>query len=120
MSNHLFDPAAYTAQRKPLLEAATLPPECYTDDLFFEREIERIFLRNWQFVGREEQVAQAGQYFCYEGCGGSAIVVRARQSTQGLCQQLPASWLAPAARTWQLQANHLPVSQLELPARWGT
>ncbi len=76
MQNRLFDPATYTAQRKPLLEAATLPPECYTDDAFFEREIERIFLRNWQFVGREEQVAQVGQFFCYEGRGGSAIVAR--------------------------------------------
>lgn len=80
MQNRLFDPASYAAQRKPLLEAATLPPECYTDDAFFEREIERIFQRNWQFVGRVEQVAQAGQYFCYEGCGGSVIVVRARDN----------------------------------------
>lgn len=80
MQNLLFDPATYAAQRKPLLEAATLPPECYTDDAFFEREIERIFMRNWQFVGRVEQVAQAGQFFCYEGRGGSVIVVRARDN----------------------------------------
>lgn len=80
MQNRLFDPAAYVEVRKPLLEARTLPPECYTDPEFFEREIERIFLQNWQFVGREEQVAQAGQYFCYEGLGGSVIVLRARDN----------------------------------------
>ena len=44
MQNLLFDPAIYAGVRKPLLEARTLPPECYTDPEFFAREIERIFL----------------------------------------------------------------------------
>jgi hypothetical protein len=30
MLNPLFDPASYHAVRKPLLEASTLPPACYT------------------------------------------------------------------------------------------
>jgi hypothetical protein len=60
MSNPLFDPERYQAVRKPLLEAATLPPACYTSTEFFEREIERVFLRNWQFVGREEQLEAPG------------------------------------------------------------
>lgn len=77
MVKHLFDPTVYASVRKPLQAATTLPPQCYTANEFFEREIERIFLRNWQFVGREEQVAQAGQFFCYEGLGGSVIIVRA-------------------------------------------
>jgi phenylpropionate dioxygenase-like ring-hydroxylating dioxygenase large terminal subunit len=76
MLNPLFDPDSYHAVRKTLLEAATLPPACYTSSEFFEREIERIFLRNWQFVGREEQLGEAGQYFCYEGLGGSLIIMR--------------------------------------------
>jgi hypothetical protein len=76
MSNPLFDPERYQAVRKPLLEAATLPPACYTSTEFFEREIERVFLRNWQFVGREEQLEAPGDYFCYEGPGGSVIIMR--------------------------------------------
>lgn len=60
MSNPLFDPAGYQAVRRPLLEAETLPPACYTSTEFFEREIERLFLQNWQFVGREEQLETAG------------------------------------------------------------
>ena len=77
--NFLFDPETYRGLRKPLLEASTLPPECYTSRDFYQREIERIFLRNWQFVGRVEQLAAPGEYFCYEGLGGSVILVRGRE-----------------------------------------
>jgi phenylpropionate dioxygenase-like ring-hydroxylating dioxygenase large terminal subunit len=76
--NFLFDPETYLGLRKPLLEATTLPPQCYTCEDFYQREIERIFLRNWQFVGRVEQLASAGEFFCYEGLGGSVILVRGR------------------------------------------
>ena len=75
-SDALFSAETYANVRKPLLEAATLPPECYTSKAFYEREIERVFLRNWQFVGREEQVAEPGQFFCYDGLGGPIIVLR--------------------------------------------
>ena len=74
----LFSANTYVELRKPLLEASTLPPECYTSVDFYQREIERIFLRNWQFVGRVEQLAAPGEYFCYEGLGGSVIVMRGR------------------------------------------
>ncbi len=76
MTQSLFDPAAYASLRKTLTEASTLPPACYTSETFFQREVERLFLNHWQFVGREEQVEDAGQYFCYDGLGGSAIVMR--------------------------------------------
>ena len=74
-TEQLFTAETYRELRKPLLEASTLPAECYTSADFFRREIERIFLRNWQFVGRLEQVSTAGQYFCYEGIGGPVIIV---------------------------------------------
>lgn len=76
MLNPLFDPDSYHVVRKPLRAASTLPPACYTSTEFFEREIERVFLRNWQFAGREEQLKAPGDYFCYEGLGGSVIVMR--------------------------------------------
>ena len=41
---NIFDPARYAGVRKPLLEAETLPPECYTDEAFYRREVETIFL----------------------------------------------------------------------------
>lgn len=76
MTESLFDPATYASLRKNLNQASTLPPACYTDEAFFRREIERLFLGHWQFVGREEQLENPGQYFCYDGLGGSVIVIR--------------------------------------------
>jgi phenylpropionate dioxygenase-like ring-hydroxylating dioxygenase large terminal subunit len=66
----------YRETRKPLLEASTLPPHCYTSGEFYRREIERIFTRYWQFVGRAEQLAAPGDYFCYQGPGGPVILLR--------------------------------------------
>ena len=74
----LFSANTYVELRKPLLEASTLPPECYTSEDFYQREVERIFLRNWQFVGRAEQLVKPGEFFCYEGLGGSVILMRGR------------------------------------------
>ena len=64
--------------RKPLLEASTLPSFCYTSPDFFDREVKEIFLKNWQFAGRVESIEQKGQYFCYDGLGGSVIVIRTK------------------------------------------
>ena len=30
--------------------AETLPPVCYTSEVFFQREIERIFMKAWKMV----------------------------------------------------------------------
>lgn len=65
--------------RQPLLKASTLPPSWYTSEEVFEAEKREIFLTNWLFVGREEQIQTAGEYFCYEGVGGSVIIVRSDQ-----------------------------------------
>jgi len=66
----------YRDTRKPLLEASTLPPHCYTSDDFYRREIERVFLPHWRFVGRAEQLTASGDYFCDQGPGGPVIVLR--------------------------------------------
>ena len=63
--------------RKPLLEASTLPSDCYTSTDFFNGEVNEIFLKNWLFAGRVEAIDKQGQYFCYDGLGGSVILIRA-------------------------------------------
>lgn len=75
----LFEAETYAALRKPLLEASTLPPHCYTDHSFYQVEIERIFRRHWQFVCREEQISDSGDYLCFDGPGGSVILLRDRE-----------------------------------------
>lgn len=75
----IFDPARYQTVRLPLLEAEGLPPWCYTSDDFFRRETERIFLRCWNFVGREDEIPDVGNYLVLDLAGQSVIVTRDRQ-----------------------------------------
>ena len=72
----IFDSANYQEQRKPLLQASTLPPGCYTSETFFSREVERVFGQHWQFVGRVEQWPEVGSYRCFDGPAGPLILVR--------------------------------------------
>ena len=73
---NLFDPTLYEAQRRPVLEARTLPPWCYTSEAFFRREVERLFLGTWQFVGRVEEIPNPGDYMCSDTPGGPIVVLR--------------------------------------------
>ena len=74
----IFDPTRYAGVRKPLLEAETLPPECYTDEAVYKREVETIFLKVWNFIGRADRVPNAGDYFAFEFVGVPVVVVRVR------------------------------------------
>ena len=58
------------------MEAETLPPAAYASREFYAREVERIFMREWNFVGRAEVIPNAGDYFTLELAGVPLIVVR--------------------------------------------
>jgi len=73
-----FDPARYASVRKPLLEAETLPPDAYTSESFFKREVETIFLKVWNFIGREDRIPNPGDYFALDFAGVPSIIVRGR------------------------------------------
>lgn len=60
----------------PLEEARGLPPQAYLSEEFYELELEYLFRRDWVCVGREEEVAQAGDYFTIELAGEPLVVVR--------------------------------------------
>ena len=72
----LFNPQTYAELRRPLLEASTLPPECYTSPEFYQREIETIFRRCWNLIGRVDYVSRPGDYFTRTLAGVSLIVIR--------------------------------------------
>lgn len=76
----LFDPRHYEGVRRPLLEAETLPPWCYTSEAFYDREIETIFMKCWNFIGRVDRVPNPGDYFTLEFCGVPVVVVRGSDS----------------------------------------
>ena len=73
---NLFDPRSYDAVRRPLLEAETLPPACYTSEEFFKREIETIFMRVWNFIGRVDYIPNAGDYYTVDFVGVPLLLIR--------------------------------------------
>jgi phenylpropionate dioxygenase-like ring-hydroxylating dioxygenase large terminal subunit len=75
MMADLFDPTRYAAVRRPLLEASTLPPECYTSSAFYEREVSNIFMRCWNLIGRADYVSKPGDFFTHTLVGSSLIVM---------------------------------------------
>ena len=51
-----------TLLHEALARGRTLPAEWYTDPKRFEREQDRIFATSWNFIGRVDQVAKAGDF----------------------------------------------------------
>ena len=61
---------------KPLNEASTLPPDCYTSDEFFDLEVKEIFTKEWVSVGRVDMVENVGDYYTLELLGEPLVVCR--------------------------------------------
>ncbi len=72
----MFDPRHYQAVRRPLLDAETLPPWCYTSPDFYRREVERIFMKVWNFVGSIDQIPNPGDYFTLDFVGVPLVILR--------------------------------------------
>jgi choline monooxygenase len=60
----------------PLEEAHTIPAPWYLDPAIERREQQNVFARNWQAIGRTDQVADAGDYFTAELAGEPILAVR--------------------------------------------
>ena len=76
--HNILDPRPYATSRLPAMEAETLPPWCYTARDFYELEVERIFRRVWNFIGRADHIPNPGDYFTLDLVGVPIIVVRDR------------------------------------------
>ena len=72
----LFNQETYEGVRRPLREAETLPPECYLSSEFYKREVENIFMKSWNCVGREDFIKNPGNYFTQSLVGVSMIIMR--------------------------------------------
>jgi choline monooxygenase len=59
----------------------TLPAAWYWDDGIYQRERDRIFRREWALVGREAQLAEAGDWVAHEVAGWPIFVVRGADGT---------------------------------------
>lgn len=72
----IFNPKHYEGVRKPLLEAETMPAFTYTSPEFFQREIEHIWRKVWNFIGSADQISNRGDYFTLNFAGVPTIVLR--------------------------------------------
>lgn len=74
-ADDVFNPRLYEGVRKPLLEAEPMPRACYFSPAFFEREMERIFMKVWTFIGRADEIAEPGDYAVLDHLAGGPIIV---------------------------------------------
>ena len=81
-----FDPAqASDAQRAldrtrthPRTRSRHMPGWMYTSPDVFQRETERIFLKDWLIVGRVEEVPEPGDYFTFDIVDEPVVVTRGK------------------------------------------
>ena len=72
----MLDRRHYENVLKPPLEAENLPPWCYTDEGFHRLEIERIFMKVWNLVGRTDLVPNPGDYLATDVAGIPIFLAR--------------------------------------------
>jgi choline monooxygenase len=71
--------AELQATQRPVRRASTLPTWTYTSPSWYEREVERIFFREWLCVGFVDQLRNPGDYFTVELLGEPILVVRDKE-----------------------------------------
>jgi choline monooxygenase len=67
---------AIDALSRPVVEATTLPPECYSAPHLYEREVERIFADAWICVGRVEDLPETGNFMTASIGSEPLVIVR--------------------------------------------
>jgi glycine betaine catabolism A len=73
--------SALRAVRRSLDRAHTLPGPLFSDPSVYALEVDRLFRRSWQCIGREEEVARPGSFRTVEVGGSGVLVVRDDQGT---------------------------------------
>ncbi|MFC4076395.1 aromatic ring-hydroxylating oxygenase subunit alpha [Salinithrix halophila] len=77
-AKNIFSSELYQSVRLPCTQAETLPAWCYTSREWYQRELERIFLPAWHFLGRSEQIPTPGDYLTESFFGKSIILIRGK------------------------------------------
>jgi phenylpropionate dioxygenase-like ring-hydroxylating dioxygenase large terminal subunit len=69
-------PDSYKIQSYRFLGDEDIPFERYTSPEFFQREMERMWPRTWQWACREEHIPEPGDYYVYDIGPYSLIIIR--------------------------------------------
>ena len=72
----IFDPTLYAATRLPREQAETLPYSVYTDQAWFDREMETMFRPAWHFAGLASSIRNPGDFFTLRLLDEPLLVVR--------------------------------------------
>jgi choline monooxygenase len=75
-ASNLFAASSFDKVRLPPEHAEPLPHWAYTSASWYEREVERIFRKAWNYLGHVSQVPRPGDYFIAEVAGVPLIIVR--------------------------------------------
>lgn len=65
----------------PLARARTLPPATYTDEAYFEYEVQTVLGRGWHGVAHVSQLKQTGDFVSLDLLGEPLTVIRAKDGT---------------------------------------
>ena len=65
--------------KPPLSRAMTLPPRCYSDPLWLEKEQQRLFRQGWVAIGRCDYWQAPGHFKAMEIAGVPTVVLRDKQ-----------------------------------------
>ena len=76
----LFSADNFKKVRLPPQDAEPLPHWAYTSPVWYEREVERVFRKSWNFVGHVSQLPDPGNFLTVEIAGVPLIVVRGQDN----------------------------------------
>ena len=69
-------PIDVTGLRQPLPDASHAPGALYASPEFYRLDVEKLFMRDWLFVGRVEELPDPGDYLTMRIAGEPIIVAR--------------------------------------------
>ncbi len=79
----MFAKENFAKVRLPPHQAEPLPHWAYTSQAWYEREQERIFRAQWNYLGHESRVAKPGDFFTCDIGGVPLIVTRSQEGVVG-------------------------------------
>ena len=74
-------PADFETFRRPLNEASHAPGWLYASHDVYRLEVNRLFMKSWLFVGREEELSGPGDYLTFRIAGEPIVVARDADGT---------------------------------------
>jgi phenylpropionate dioxygenase-like ring-hydroxylating dioxygenase large terminal subunit len=68
-----------SAVRRPLAEASHAPGALYASKEFYRLDVEKLFMRDWLYVGRVEELPNPGDYMTMRIAGEPIVIARTRE-----------------------------------------